>query len=47
MSVTDAVRKIAYLVEMGLQLKKTGVELKDKMTDDYLPNILIKTDYSS
>ncbi len=37
MSVSDAVRKIAYLVEMGLQLKKTGVELKDKMTSAYLP----------
>jgi ethanolamine ammonia-lyase small subunit len=37
MSVTDAVRKIAYLVETGLRLKKTGVELKDKMTGEYLP----------
>jgi hypothetical protein len=37
MSVTDAVRKIAYLVEMGLRLQKTGIELKDKMTESYLP----------
>lgn len=37
LSVTNAIRKISYLIEMALQKKYTGVELKDKMTNTYLP----------
>ena len=37
MTVEDGVRKLAYLVEAGLQQGKTGVELKDMMRADYLP----------
>lgn len=37
LNVTDAIKKIAYLIEMALNKKYTGVELKDKMTSNYLP----------
>lgn len=37
MSIEDGVKKLAYLVEMALGGKKSGVELKDKMRLDYLP----------
>lgn len=37
LSVLDAIRKISYLIEMALKKKYTGVELKDKMTSNYLP----------
>ena len=37
LTVTDAIRKIAYLIEMAFNKKYTGVELKDKMTSNYLP----------
>lgn len=37
LSVTEAIRKISYLIEMALQKKYTGVGLKDKMTSNYLP----------
>ncbi|WP_136798683.1 ethanolamine ammonia-lyase subunit EutC [Desulfosediminicola ganghwensis] len=37
MSIAEGVRKITYLVESGLALGKTGVELKDKMSSSYLP----------
>lgn len=37
LSVTDAIRKIVYLIEMALEKKYTGVELKDKMSSNYLP----------
>lgn len=37
MSCAEGIRKIAYLVESGLAMGKTGVGLKDKMTNDYLP----------
>ena len=37
LSIADAVRKIAYLLEMALIKNYTGVELKDKMTSNYLP----------
>jgi ethanolamine ammonia-lyase small subunit len=37
MSREDAVRKIAYLVEKAVQQRKTGIELKDTMAEDYLP----------
>lgn len=37
MSIAEAVRKVAYLVESGMALGKTGVELKDKMGSNYLP----------
>lgn len=37
LSIAEGVRKIAYLVESGLAMGKTGVELKDKMSSTYLP----------
>jgi len=37
LSITEAIRKISYLTEMALSKKVTGVELKDKMTSNYLP----------
>lgn len=44
MTTADAVRKLAYLVELGLRFSKTGVELKDTMPENYLPMAeLLKT----
>lgn len=37
LSTEEAVKKIAYLTEKGLQFQKTGVGLKDTMSHDYLP----------
>ena len=37
LSIVDGVRKICYLVEQGLKGEKTGVTLKDKMAEGYLP----------
>lgn len=37
MTIEEGVRKISYLVEYGLQLGKTGIELKDMMGSEYLP----------
>ncbi len=37
LSIPQAVVKAAYLVENGLHLGRTGVELKDRMGRDYLP----------
>lgn len=44
MSVSKAVRKIAYLVEEGFRIGETGVRLKDKMDDEYTPLLSFKTD---
>lgn len=44
MSVADGVRKLSYLVEMGLKQQKTGVELKDNMPGNYLPLESLITD---
>ena len=35
--IEDGVKKLAYLVEMALAGRKSGVELKDKMNTAYLP----------
>ncbi len=37
LSNEEAMRKIAFLVEKGLQMRETGVGLKDTMSHDYLP----------
>lgn len=37
MPLKDGVTKLAYLVEMALTSKQSGVGLKDKMTSSYLP----------
>ncbi|MGB3225063.1 MAG: ethanolamine ammonia-lyase subunit EutC [Desulforhopalus sp.] len=43
MTITDAIKKIAYLVELGLRFRKTGVELKDTMPENYLPMASIRS----
>lgn len=37
MSIPEAIQKTAYLVEEALRIRKTGIELKDKMEETYLP----------
>lgn len=37
LSITEAVKKIAYLIENGFQLGETGVRLKDTMGENYIP----------
>ncbi|QJB56792.1 ethanolamine ammonia-lyase subunit EutC [Pseudodesulfovibrio sp. zrk46] len=37
LTIDEGVQKLAYLTEMALASKKSGVELKDKMTPNYLP----------
>jgi len=37
MSITDAVQKLAYLVENAFAGKRSGVLLKDKMQQSYIP----------
>lgn len=45
MTVSKAVRKIAYLVEEGFRIGETGVRVKDKMNDGYTPLLSFRTDY--
>lgn len=45
MSVSKAVRKIAYLIEEGLRIGETGVRVKDKMEDEYTPLLSFRTDH--
>lgn len=37
LSIEDGVKKLAYLMETAFGLSLSGVELKDKMTAEYLP----------
>lgn len=37
MSIEDGVRKLAYLTEMAFSMGLSGVDLKDKMSSNYLP----------
>jgi len=37
LSITEGVKKLAYLIEMAFYQKESGVYLKDKMSSDYLP----------
>ena len=37
LSVTEAVRKLAYLLEESFRLNASGVMLKDRMAGDYIP----------
>ena len=37
LTVAQAVTKIAYLIEHAFQLEKTGIELKDRMSSDFIP----------
>ncbi len=37
LSISEAVKKAAYLIEMAFELGETGVRLKDKMDADYVP----------
>lgn len=45
MSATEAVKKMAYLIEEGFKIGETGVRLKDKMDDQYTPLLNFKTDF--
>lgn len=44
LSVDEAVRKIAYLVEEGLKQGATGIGLKDKMKEQYVPLLSFQLD---
>ncbi|MCK9173915.1 MAG: ethanolamine ammonia-lyase subunit EutC [Desulforhopalus sp.] len=35
--VAEGIRKAAYLIERAFEIRKTGVELEDKMEDQYVP----------
>lgn len=44
MSASQAVKKISYLVEEGFRVGETGIKLKDKMNEDYIPLLSFTTD---
>lgn len=37
LQVAEGIRKAAYLIERAFEIRKTGVELKDNMDDQYVP----------